>query len=173
MYGGDLRSGKTKSCGCLKREAVPPLSRTHGQSLTPLYRRWWGVIQRTTNANVPAYRHYGGRGIGVCERWTSFENFAADMGPTFSPELTLERIDVDGNYEPGNCRWATWTEQGRNRRNNRFLEFHGHTKPVSEWCELLGLKFSTVAQRLDRLGWPVERALTVGADQEALARLTA
>lgn len=171
-YGGDLRSGKTKSCGCLKRESQVPLTLTHGQSRTPLYRRWWGALQRTTNPNQPAFRHYGGRGITVCERWQTFENFAADMGPTFQPTLTLERIDVNGNYEPSNCRWATWTEQARNRRNNRFLTFRGHTKTVMEWCELLGLKHTTVTQRLDRRGWPIERALTTGANPEALSRLT-
>lgn len=172
VYGGDLRSGKTKSCGCLKREAVPPMTLSHGQSHTTLYRRWASMVQRTTNPNHPAYHNYGGRGITVHPEWReSYEAFARDVADGFSPELELDRIDNDGDYEPGNVRWTTRIEQCRNTRKNRFLTFRGRTKTVAEWCELLGLNFATVTQRLDRSGWSIERALTTGANPDALSRL--
>ncbi|MFI9598919.1 hypothetical protein ACIHCX_03390 [Streptomyces sp. NPDC052043] len=170
--GSDLRRGGTKSCGCLQREAAARHATRHGLNDNPLYRRWRNMIDRTSNPKNKAYPDYGGRGIGVCERWKSFDNFAADMGPAFSPDLTLDRIDNDGNYEPGNCRWATQIEQQRNRRSNRNITWRGRVMPVAAWSEVLGLKRHLVGQRL-RQGWSVERALTTGADPAALARLTA
>lgn len=157
-----LKNGDAKTCGCGPHGGRP----THGQHKTALHSRWAGMIQRTSNPNRGVvYHNYGGRGIVVDERWKSFENFAADMGPTFSPELTLDRINVNGPYSPDNCRWATPTEQARNTRRNRFLTFRGHTKSLAEWCELLGLNYGSTKSRLLR-GWPVERALTEGLDGE-------
>ncbi|MEU5323033.1 hypothetical protein AB0G67_40715 [Streptomyces sp. NPDC021056] len=130
------------------------------------------MLRRTSSPSHQFYAYYGGRGITVCERWReSFEAFASDMGPSFSPGLELDRIDTDGNYEPSNCRWATRTQQARNVRSNRKITFRGHTMTVSEWAELLGLKASTVRSRLNKHGWPVERALTTGASSNALSRL--
>lgn len=160
-----LRLGRTTSCGCSSR------SRTHGQTGTPLYRRWQAMLARTNSPSHSFYGYYGGRGIKVCERWRSFEAFAADMGPSFSPGLELDRIDTDGDYEPSNCRWATRTQQARNMSSNRRLTFRGHTMTVSEWAEVLGLKASTVRSRLNKHGWSVERALTTGASLDALSRL--
>jgi hypothetical protein len=130
------------------------------------------MIQRTGNPNNPDYPRYGGRGIAVCERWKSFENFAADMGPTFRDDLTLERIDVNGSYDPDNCTWITRAEQQRNRRNNHTVTWQGRTMILAAWEELLGLKPRILGNRL-RSGWSVERALTTGADSQALARLVA
>jgi hypothetical protein len=173
VVGGDLRSGRTTSCGCGIREATVARSRTHGQSGTRLYRIWCAMITRTTNPNFDRYADYGGRGITVCPEWReSFEAFVRDMGPSYADHLTIDRVDVDGNYEPGNCRWATYKEQARNTRRNRYLTFRGRTKAVAEWAEVLGLKPQAVIDRLDDSGWSVERALTTGADSNALAQLT-
>lgn len=165
----NLKSGNTTSCGCFHRERQRAAPRKHGQRGTPLYQRWKGMLQRTGNPNSPDYPRYGGRGIAVCERWMSFENFAADMGSTFRDGLTLERIDVNANYSPENCTWATRAEQQRNRRNNRTLTWRGQTMILAAWEESLGLKPGRLSDRLRR-GWSVERALTTGADPEALAR---
>ncbi|WP_055693344.1 hypothetical protein [Streptomyces prasinopilosus] len=135
-----------------------------------MYYRWRGMVARTTDPNHRRYADYGGRGITVCERWKSFEAFAEDMGSTFSPELTLERIDNDRGYEPGNCRWATVIEQARNKRSSHLVTFRGQTKTIIEWSELLGLNYDTVRGRLTKQGWSVERTLTTGADPAVLAR---
>ena len=128
-----LISGNTTSCGCHGRNG---LHRTHGLSKTaPEYLTWGRMIQRCTNQRHPKYPRYGGRGITVCERWRSFENFYADMGARPSPLHSIDRIDNDGNYEPGNCRWATPKQQVRNRSNTRMLTIDGVTLPQAEWSD--------------------------------------
>ena len=161
-----LKSGHTESCGC-----IPGGPKKLDRPDAPLYQRWRGMIARTTSPKDARYADYGGRGIGVCDRWKSFAGFAEDMGPTFSPELTLERIDNDRGYEPGNCRWATVVEQARNKRTSYFVTFRGHTKTIAEWSELLGLNYDTVRGRLRKQGWSVERTLTTGADPQVIALL--
>jgi hypothetical protein len=115
--------------------------------------------QRCQNPNNPSYHNYGGRGIKVCERWFSFENFISDMGMRPTNDHTLERINNDGNYEPSNCKWATRTEQARNFRSNRMLEFNGEKKCISAWAKELGLTHDSISRRLRR-GWSIEEALT-------------
>lgn len=105
---------------------------------------------RCTNPNVESYPLYGGRGIVVCDRWEKYSNFIADMGPSPSPEHTLDRIDNDGNYEPRNCRWANRREQGGNRRNNVRFTINGVTKTQTEWCEQYGVGVGTFRARLRR-----------------------
>jgi hypothetical protein len=111
-----LRSGATQSCGCLRRDALVTRNTTHGLSGTRTYNSWCNMIRRCTHDNDPRYPEWGGRGITVCERWLDYPNFLADMGER-PPGTTLDREDNDGNYEPGNCRWATPPEQMANRRN--------------------------------------------------------
>jgi hypothetical protein len=106
------------------------------------------------------YPDYGARGIQICERWdNSFEAFYADMGPRPGPEYSIDRRDVNGHYEPGNCRWATDTEQANNKRNNHYIEHNGERKTITQWAQEVGLHPSTIRQRL-KLGWSTERAMT-------------
>lgn len=117
IYKYNLRDGISKSCGCLRNEIVTKHGHnTDKKGKSPTYSSWDGIIQRCNNPNCKAYKHYGGRGITVCERWNKFENFLADMGENPSKGYSIDRIDVNGNYEPSNCRWATAKEQSRNKR---------------------------------------------------------
>lgn len=131
----------------------------HGGVATPEYRSWSMMKVRCMNPKSRARQNYGGRGITVCERWFDFANFYADMGPRPSPEHSLDRIDNSKGYELGNCRWATDSEQGRNKRNNSMLTLNGETLCITEWAARTGLKRRTIQARLI-YGWSVERALT-------------
>lgn len=132
---------------------------THGRSHTPIYRTWASMCNRCTNQNDPNYPRYGGRGITVCERWgSSFDNFLADMGER--PEgMSIERKDNSGNYEPGNCRWATRKEQAQNTRRNVQLTFGGRTQPMVAWAAEVGITPAALRLRLQK-GWTLERALS-------------
>lgn len=134
-------------------------ARSHGLSHTKTHRAWGLMKNRCSNVRDRYYSDYGGRGIKVCERWLKFENFLADMG--LSPAGTsIDRIDNNRGYEPGNCRWATAVEQARNKRTTRFATLDGQTLPITEWCERIGIKYWTVMCRINMRGWSVEEALT-------------
>lgn len=195
LIGHVLRSGMSKSCGCLLNELrpailadararirpkehrsdlyrVPPPSkatqtikpprhpREPAVSQSPTYVSWKAMIHRCTHSTHPAYHRYGGRGIRVCDRWIgSLVDFVADMGERPSRAHSIDRIDVNGNYEPGNCRWATRLEQGVNKSTNRYVNHDGMRLSVREWSRRTGIGATTIRQRLD-LGWLPAEALT-------------
>jgi hypothetical protein len=131
----------------------------HGRSQLPEYACWRSMIARCENPNNVSYANYGARGIRVCERWHDFDAYCADMGSRPSSAHSIERIDNDGDYEPGNCRWATDEEQGRNRRSVWSVAAFGETMCVSEWARRTGINHRTIRQRLST-GWSAEEALT-------------
>ncbi|MGV9278035.1 hypothetical protein [Streptomyces griseosporeus] len=135
---------------------------------TSIHRIWANMLSRVSNPNVPHYSYYGGRGIQVCERWKSFENFYAAMGPTYVEGLTIDRINTDGHYEPNNCRWATRAEQSQNRRNAVQLTYQGRTLVLAQWAAKLGINDNTLRNRI-RSGWSVEQALTHRVPPERVA----
>ena len=161
-----LRSGRSLSCGCRPRFGAIK----HGHSLrgqnSPEYRAWVDIISRCTNPKCPRWADYGGRGIGVCDRWR--ENFAAflgDVGARPSRRHSIDRIDNERGYEPGNCRWATDVQQQRNRRNNLLLTHRGETRPLVEWVGISGISKTTIRRRLQH-GWTAEDALTVQPQEQ-------
>src|SRR5215831_3457274 len=161
---GSLRSGRSASCGCLHREVVSMKAHKHGHAGNeqhPLYTVWAQMLSRCSCPTANGYERYGGRGIKVCERWrTSFEDFLADMGPRPTPRHTLDRFpDNDGDYEPGNVRWATPAEQNRNKRSNRLLTHDGVMRCLTDWATTTGLSAGTITMRL-QLGWTVADALS-------------
>lgn len=167
-----------KPCN-LKRISVCPCHShsKHGHAsngkASRTYKTWNGMINRCRYPSSPGFARYGGRGIKVCDRWLSFENFIADMGERPLGK-TLDRIDGDGNYEPNNCRWATSAEQRRNTRANTLLTYSGETKTLAEWADKLGIKRHTLRFRYVRKGWSAERALEepVGANVGRRAKTT-
>lgn len=156
---GDLTTGHTSSCGCLRRDVTRARVWKHGNTGTAVYGVWLGILQRCEDRNCRSFPRYGGRGITVCERWHDFKNFLSDVGQR-PRNKSIERIDNSKGYEPGNCRWATMKEQCRNRRSNHVLTWNGRTMCIAAWAEEIGIKPLTVLHRI-RSGWSVERALTV------------
>jgi len=128
---------------------------------------WRFMIIRCQQPRASSFKDYGGRGIKVCERWQNFDNFCADMGVRPSPEMQIDRIDNNGNYEPGNVQWATRAQQSRNRRSNINLTFSGRTMCMKDWAAELGINTPTVQRRLQR-GWSVEQVLTTKAIRRAI-----
>lgn len=141
------------------------LSGPNGESKTKheLFRTWSSMVQRCTNPNVRCFMSYGGKGVSVCERWMNFWLFVQDVKTRPSKKHTLDRIDTNGNYEPGNVRWATQKEQLRNQSRNVRIAFGGTEKCVSEWAEETGLSKEVIFSRLRKLGWSVEKTLTTPA----------
>jgi hypothetical protein len=156
-----LNWGRSKSCGCWANELVSKANRTHGDAHSPEHEAWSQMIARCTNPNSRSYKNYGGRGIEVCSEWmASYESFLRDMGRRPHPKMSIDRIDNDNGYFPGNVRWATWKQQERNKRNNHLLVCNGKTATIAEWSEITGIPFPTIKGRLRR-GWTEEKALTI------------
>ena len=152
----DLKTSKTRSCGCLKENFT---TLTHGKSNTRLYYAWAGMKQRCFNKNNASYHNYGGRGIVVCDDWLNFEPFYEwAMTNGYEEGLTIERKDVNGNYEPNNCCWIPKAEQTLNTRINRRVRYRGEVKTLSEWANELNLDYQVVYDRLVRMNWDIERS---------------
>lgn len=155
----NLRGNHTRSCGCLAKEGRPIHGHASGGKCSATYISWMSLFSRCYNPKDKRFIAYGGRGINVCERWReSFSNFLDDMGER-PIGTSLDRIDPNGNYDPGNCRWATQKEQQRNRRNNVRVTINGETRCISEWLEVLGMPRSTLDKRR-RAGFSLNTALT-------------
>jgi hypothetical protein len=152
-----IQSGRVKSCSCLKNELLTKRATKHGLAGSRIYNTWSNMIQRCENPRHALWRNYGGRGIAVCLRWHKLENFFADMGH-HPAGLQLDRIDNDGDYNPGNCRWATRLQQNNNQRTSRFLKVGTMRKTVAEWSRETGINRHTIAHRLV-LGWSDEKAV--------------
>lgn len=150
-----FKRGLYKSCGCVPRRSFTysdgRVFKYHGYTGTRVYNAWQHMLRRCYSPKMQNYPYYGGRGITVCERWHSFENFLADMGEPPAGH-SIDRIDNDGNYEPSNCRWASLKQQARNTRANRKITIDGIELSLSEWAEISGIKYHTIADRLSR-GW--------------------
>ena len=170
IEGSYLRNNRIKSCGCLlsengknimKNQKIKEIITTHGKTHTRLYKIFAGMKRRCFNKNEKAYKNYGGRGIKICNEWLSdfmnFYNWAMANG--YSDDLTIDRIDNNGNYEPSNCRWVNYKEQARNRRQNLLITYKGETHCLSEWAEIVKIDDKVLSYRLKN-NWSIEKVLT-------------
>lgn len=160
---GYLTSGDTTSCGCAKRDATVERNKaggTHNRSRTPEHRVWSRMRSRCTRPTDKDYPRYGGRGIKVCPEWSDFSTFFKDMGTRPSGEHSIERLNVNGDYEHANCVWALPVQQANNRRDTRRILFDGRTQSIAQWARELGMREDTLRRRLDHYGFTVTQALT-------------
>ncbi len=157
VTGMALRTGASKSCGCLAKEMSSARASTHGLNKHPLYGVWSLMMHRCYNPKNSAFPNYGARGIKVCERWHDVSNFIADVTPTYIEGLTLDRKENDGDYCPDNTRWATRKQQASNRRSNVLFAHGGVTKTIFQWAEHFNIPPRTFWARLKR-GWSFEKA---------------
>ena len=172
VAGGHLKDGHTKSCGCNKKNNLNGSKNhfyRHGLYGTRLHKIYHNMKTRCFNPNLFEYKNYGKRGIKISEEWLDKENgfinfYTWAIANGYRDDLTLDRIDVNGNYEPSNCRWATQKEQCNNKRTNVIIEYNGERRTIQEWCEKLNIKYSTLYPRLRR-GWSIEKAFTTPVDR--------
>lgn len=169
VEGGNLRNGNTRSCGHIHIETIKKTSRKHGDTVgrspAPEYVTWISMKARCYNLKNKEYKNYGGRGIKICDRWlngdgkkSGYECFLLDMGRR--PEHhSIDRIDNNGDYEPANCQWASNVTQALNKRNNRYVEYGGIRVLLKSVCDDLGISYTAVLARMDKLGWSVEDAI--------------
>ena len=137
-----LKSGNTKSCGCLRKDSNISKDTTHGMRNTRIYYVWCALKKRCNNKNDKQFENYGGRGIKVCDDWLSFEGFYSwAVSSGYRPGLTIDRIDNDGNYCPENCRWATMEEQNNNKRNSIYVTYNGETHTIGQWSKITGIPY--------------------------------
>lgn len=179
VVSGNLRTGKTQSCDCLRRERCAASNRKnlkmippkHGKTNTRLYRIWGAMRSRCYNPNTANYHNYGGRGITVCEEWRKdFQSFYTwSMEHGYKSDLSIDRIDNEQGYGPDNCKWSSRKEQANNTRQNHVLNYNGEAHTTAEWSDITGISRTVIVNRLRR-GWDVEKALTtpvkIGANNE-------
>ena len=159
IVGAYMRSGRVISCGCHRKQLLASSRTKHGMTNSPTWSVWREMRKRCSNPKADSYKHYGGRGITVCQRWADFSTFLADMGER--PENgSIERVNVNGNYEPGNCVWIPAPEQHNNPRRTIFVSLNGESVCLKEACKCLGLRYSRVYERIQRLGWSFEKAIS-------------
>lgn len=162
VHGTSLKTGNTISCGCYKTENAKALYSSVRQNDKTLYAVWNGIKQRCLNKNNRSYHNYGGRGIKIDETWAnnyeSFYNWAMQSG--YKKGLQIDRIDNNGNYEPSNCRFVSQETQANNKRNVELYTINGQTKSLPQWCREYGQEYFLVRQRVKKLGWSIEKALT-------------
>lgn len=162
VRGSHLTSGRTKSCGCLEKENLKRIGKAskHGKRKERIYSTWCKMKERCCTETSSSYSNYGGRGISVCGEWkNNFQTFYDwAMANGYSDDLTIDRIDVNGNYEPSNCRWVTHKEQANNTRKNRFITHNGETHTLAEWADASGLKYDTFYRRLKE-GWSMDEII--------------
>jgi len=161
---GDLKLNRVTSCGCFKSEYMIEKNTTHGLRKSRLYRIYNDMKSRCYNTNVESYESYGNRGILICNEWLNsdngfitFYNWANENG--YSDKLSIDRIDVNDNYESNNCRWTTMKVQGNNKRSNKIIIINDETRTLSEWCDFYKINYKTVQDRLKR-NWGIIDALT-------------
>lgn len=153
-----LQKGSTRSCGCYQIETTRARSITHGKKGSRAYSAWRSMRKRCEVPSSHNFARYGGRGIAVCDKWGAFEEFYRDMGDP-PPGMSLDRINNDGGYAPGNCRWATPKMQSRNTSTNRVYEYQGKRMVLAGWAETTGISFAVLWSRLSKLGWSIDEAL--------------
>ena len=160
VRGSNLKNGAVKSCGCLRKTASER-NRTHGDSRTKLYNHWVSMIYRCYNPKNQAYKWYGARGIKVCDEWKDYLKFKEWVLSTRPDEsYTVERIDVNGDYCPENCKWIPMGEQANNRTTNLIYEYNGKKQNLAQWCMELGLDYKLVHNRLFKSKWSFEKAIS-------------
>jgi hypothetical protein len=161
IFGGSLKRGLTKSCGCLAKEIRAKAITKHGMAKARLDNIFYGMKARCYNVKEPAYKWYGARGIKICKEWLDDKKtfFEWAMLNGYKDNLTIDRIDVNGNYEPSNCRWITNNKQCRNRRSNHLITYKNETLTLKEWSEKLGFSYSALCSRIKR-GWSIEKTFT-------------
>ena len=163
ISGQSLREGITKSCGCLNTEMRLERITKHGMCRTSEYSIWSTMIKRCVNKNNKSFPDYGGRGIIVCDRWVNdFSAFYEDMGKRPTSKHSIDRIEVNGNYEPENCKWSTKTEQANNTRRNKLISAFGEIKTIAQWSkdERCVVRYHGLLYRINKLCWEAEKAIT-------------
>jgi len=160
-----LHDGLVMSCGCKKKELLSIAVTVHGHKTgageTPTYSSWQSMLRRCLTPSTKGFKYWGGSGVTVCERWMDFSNFLADMGERPIGTTIDRHPNNNGNYEPGNCRWANWVEQAENKRTTITLAYMGKELRLKEWALILGVKRKTLWSRVKK-GWPVEKILRSG-----------